>query len=364
MIEIDEEIVKNAVLGGTLLGGGGGGSLKEGEKLGGLSLAVGIPTLISLDELQDDALLVTVSAVGAPAAKEQYLKPIHYVKAIQLIEEAGVKVDGLITCENGGLATLNGWFQSAVLEIPVVDAPCNGRAHPIGVMGSMGLHKSKSYISKQVAVGGDRDKDRYLEIYIAANIIEASRIIRQAAVIAGGLVGVARNPVTVKYARENTAVGGISQAIELGKIMREAKEKSPEYMIERAVEFLRGRKVMEGKIQNVKLKTIGGFDVGNVTVRNEKELYELTFWNEYMCLENKGQRIGTFPDLIATVDLETGVPLPTAEVREGQNVAILHVPRQELNLGAGMKDPEIFKQIEEVTNKQIIKYSFLEAGKC
>ena len=47
MIEIDEEIVKNAVLGGTLLGGGGGGSLKEGEKLGGLSLAVGIPALIS-----------------------------------------------------------------------------------------------------------------------------------------------------------------------------------------------------------------------------------------------------------------------------------------------------------------------------
>jgi len=58
------------------------------------------------------------------------------------------------------------------------------------------------------------------------------------------------------------------------------------------------------------------------------------------------------------VDLETGVPLSTAEVREGQNVAILHVPRQELNLGSGMKDPEIFKQIEEVIKKQIIKYSF------
>jgi DUF917 family protein len=140
--------------------------------------------------------------------------------------------------------------------------------------------------------------------------------------------------------------------------MREAKEKSPEYMIERAVEFLRGRKITKGKIQNVKLKTVGGFDVGNVTVRDEKELYELTFWNEYMCLENKGQRIGTFPDLIATIDLKTGLPLPTAEVREGQNVAILHIPRQELKLGSGMKDPEIFKQIEEIINKQIIKYSF------
>jgi len=358
MIEINKDIVKNAVLGGALLGGGGGGSLKEGEKLGELSLAVGIPTLISLDELQDDAILVTVSGVGAPAAKESYLKPIHYVKAIQFIEEAGVKIDGLITAENGGNATLNGWFQSAVLGIPVVDAPCNGRAQPTILMGSMGLHKCKGYVSRQAAVGGNPDKDRYLEIYVVTSIVEASRITRQASVRAGGSVGIARNPVTVKYARKNAAVGGISQAIELGKIMREAKEKGPEYMIERAVEFLRGRKVMEGKIQSVKLKTIGGFDVGNVTVRDEKELYELTFWNEYMCLEKEGQRIGTFPDLIATVNLETGVPLPTAEVREGQSVAILHVPRQELKLGAGMKDPEIFKQIEEVTNKQIIKYSF------
>jgi len=358
MIEIDEEMVKNAVLGGALLGGGGGGSLEEGEKLGELALAVGIPTIVSLDELQDDAIIVTVSAVGAPAAKEQFLKPIHYVKAIQLIEEAGVKVDGLITCENGGLATMNGWFQSAVLGIPVVDAPCNGRAHPTGLMGSMGLHKIKGYLAKQAAAGGDRDKGRYLELYIAANIIEASRMIRQAAVSAGGLVGVARNPITVKYARENAAVGGIRQAIELGKIMREAQKKSTKYMIEMVLEFLGGSKVTEGKIQNVKLKTVSGFDVGKITIKNKIEIYELTFWNEYMCLENRGQRIATFPDLIATINIKTGLPLPTAEVREGQSVAILHVPRQKLKLGAGMKDPEIFKQIEEVIKKQIIKYSF------
>ena len=90
----------------------------------------------------------------------------------------------------------------------------------------------------------------------------------------------------------------------------------------------------------------------------------MTFWNEYICLENKGQRIATFPNLIATINLKNGLPLPTAEAREGQNVAILYVPRQVLKLGAGMKDPEIFKQIEEATNKQIIKYSFLGVIKC
>lgn len=358
MIEINQEIVKNAVLGGALLGGGGGGSMEEGKKLGELSLTVGVPILISLDELHNDSILVTVSAVGAPAAKEQYLKPIHYVRAIQLLEKMGVKVNGLITCENGGLATLNGWFQSAILGITVVDAPCNGRAHPIGLMGSMGLHKIKGYISKQVAVGGDQTKDRYLEIYIATNIIEASKTVRQAAVSTGGLVGVARNPVSVKYARENAAVEGISQAIELGRIMYEAKGKGSKYMIEKVLEFLGGRIITEGNIQKVELKTIGGFDVGNIKIIDGKELYELTFWNEYMCVENKKQRIATFPDLIATIDLKNGLPLSTAEAREGQNVAILHIPKHKLKLGSGMKDSELYKQIEEAINKDIIKYSF------
>jgi uncharacterized protein len=358
MIKINEGIVKNAVLGGALLGGGGGGSIEDGEKLGKISLDVGLPVLIGLEELKDNSTLVTVSSVGAPAAKEQFLKPMHYVKAVQLIEETGVEVDGFITCENGGLATLNGWFQSAVMGIPVVDAPCNGRAHPIGLMGSIGLQNVEGYISKQAAVGGNQDIDKYLEVYVAADIHEASRIIRQTAVSAGGLVGVARNPITVKYARENAAIGGISQAIEVGRIMCEAKEKGYKYMIEKVLEFLGGNVITEGNIQKVELKTVGGFDVGIIKIINGKDLYKLTFWNEYMCLENKKKRIATFPDLIATVNLKNGLPLSTAEVREGQNVLILQIPREKLKLGAGMKDMELYKQVEEATNKEIIKYSF------
>ncbi len=358
MIKINEEIVKNAVLGGALLGGGGGGNIIDGEKLGELALAVGIPTLIDLDELPDDATLITVSAVGAPAAKEQYIKPIHYVKAIQLIQETGLKIDGLLTCENGGLATMNGWFQSAVLEIPVVDAPSNGRAHPTGLMGSMGLHKNQEYLSKQTAVGGDKDKGKYVEMYLAANIFEASRIVRQAAISAGGLVGVARNPITVNYARKNAAVGGIRQAITLGEIMHEANKINSEYMIDKILGFIGGKNIAKGKINRINLKTVGGFDVGIVEVYNEKESYELIFWNEYMCIEKQGQRIATFPDLIATIDLNTGIPLTTSNIKEGQHVAILHIPKQKLKLGAGMKDPEIFKPIEEATHKEIIKYSF------
>ena len=144
-----------------------------------LALDAGLPKLASLEELPEDAVLVTVSAVGAPAAAGQFCTPMHYVRAVELLKERGLRVDGLITSENGGLASVNGWFQSAVLGIPVVDAPCNGRAHPMGTMGSIGLHAKLDYVSRQAAAGGNPETGKYVELAVAGSIVEASRLIRQ-----------------------------------------------------------------------------------------------------------------------------------------------------------------------------------------
>ena len=353
-MKIDKEIVECARLGGALLGGGGGGSMAEGKILGEMAVEIGNPSLVEIGNLPDDATVLTVSAVGAPAAKEARTKPMDYVKAIEILKMNGVQVDGIITCENGGLATLNGWFQSAVLNIPVVDAPANGRAHPMGVMGSMGLHNVEGYVSKQAAVGGDPEKGRYFEIYASGPLDSVARIIRQTAVFAGGLVGVARNPITVAYAKENAAVGAITQAIELGRRMSQAT--SGKNMVESILEYLGASVIGEGLVDEVRLETAGGFDVGSVTITTGKERCELTFWNEYMCAEREGHRLATFPDLIATVDLEARLPATTAEIKKGQHMAVLHVPKEALNLGAGMKDPNLLEEVESITGKDMIKY--------
>lgn len=358
MMRLTEEAVRSAVLGGALLGGGGGGSPEAGERLGTLALEVGVPSLVALDELPDDAILVTVSAVGAPAAAGQLTKPMHYVRAVQLLLQAGVKVDGLVTSENGGLATINGWFQSAALGIPVVDAPCNGRAHPIGLMGSIGLHQLPGYLSRQAAAGGNPDTGRYLEVVVAANLAEAARLIRQAAVSAGGLAAVARNPVAADYARKHAAVGAIQQAMELGRTMREALDQGPQQMVDRACALLGGRVLTRGTVQGVQLQTAGGFDVGKVVVGSGRQVHELTFWNEYMTVESEGERLATFPDLIATVESGTGAVVTTAAIRRDQEVTVLHAPRERLILGAGMKDPALYEQAEKALSRPIVSYVF------
>lgn len=354
IVEISEKTIEYASLGGALLGGGGGGSMEEGKLMGKMAVKMGKPTIVDIDKLPHDATIVTVSAIGAPAAKRKYTEPMNYVKAIEMLRRDGVTVDGIITCENGGFATLNGWFQAAVLGIPIVDAPCNGRAHPMGVMGSMGLHTVDGYISKQAAIGGNPREERYLEVYVSGSLDNASTIIRQAAVLSGGMVAVARNPVNAGYVRKNAAVGGITQAIELGKIMSEVASKHD--MIEVILTYIKGKKIGEGTIKEVRLETAGGFDIGSVAVKTEEGEYELTFWNEYMYIEKEGQRIATFPDLIATISLDTGLPMTTAEVKKGQRVAILHVLKENLKLGSSMNDPQLFKRCEKIIGKEITTY--------
>ncbi len=354
MMRVDKELAQAAAYGGAVLGGGGGGAIEEGLRLGRLALEVGRPRLVTLDEMEDQAVLVTVSAVGAPAAADQYLEPMHYVQALQLLmAHLDEPVAGIITNENGGLATLNGWFQSAVTGLPVVDAPCNGRAHPTGLMGAMGLNSVADYVSRQAAVGGNPEPGRHVRLYVEGSLASASRLVRQSSVEAGGLVAVARNPATVAYVRDNAAPGALQQAIEVGRALLGAA--GPREAAEAVCRVLDGELVCQAKVTGLTLHTEGGFDVGQVDLEGG---YELTFWNEYMTLEQHGQRLATFPDLIATLSVAEPRPLSSAEVREGQEVLVVRVPRQHLRLGGGMRQPELFRVAEQAVGKELIHHVF------
>ncbi|HII61897.1 DUF917 domain-containing protein [Pyrococcus horikoshii] len=351
-MRVDEKIAEAAVLGGAFLGGGGGGDIKLGLKHAKLAVEIGEVEIVGVDKIRE-GFIATVSMVGAPAAKEKYLLPSHAIKSMELfMDVAKVPLSGIISSENGGYSTVNGWIQSAILGIPVVDAPADGRAHPTGVMGALGLHKLPKYVSIQTAVGGSRE--RYVEVIVKGSLERAAKLVREAAVQAGGLVAVTRNPVTPDYVKENAAVGAISQAIEIGKVILDHKNEV-DAMLEKIFKVIGGGRVVDnGVIEKVKLETKGGFDIGRVIIKG-KETYEITFWNEFMTLEDSsGKRYATFPDLIVLINQNTGLPMTSAEVKEGDKVVIATVPKDLLLLGSGVKDPEVLKQVEEVVGKKIL----------
>lgn len=356
-MEINEAAVEEAVLGGAILGGGGGGWVEEGRKLGRIALKKGFKGILRIQDLPEDALLLTVSAVGAPSAGSELLEPEDYVRAVErFIEKTRAKIDGLISSEIGALGVVNGWVQSAALEIPVVDAPCNGRAHPLALMGSMDLHRERNFISHQIAVGGGLKKANRVEDFFEGPLDVVSKNVREAAVRAGGIVAVARNPVPAGYVRKNGAPGAIEKAMRLGKIWLDNKPSGPKKIFRKICDFLGGDYVLRMRVKKISLKTEGGLDIGTVHLKTRTAWYELTFWNEYMTFEREGQRLATFPDLIMTFDFQTLMPLISAQLKEDHEVAVITVPAQQLVLGAGMRDEELLGHIEKAVGKDIVKY--------
>ena len=126
-------------------------------------------------------MIATLSAVGsAGKTSGSGLEEAHFRRAIELFQRfANRNVGGYISSEVGPRAVTYGWCESARTGVPIVDAPANGRAHPLFLMGSFGLHKQHGYTPATVAVGGQETSANYAEIAIRTSVVSAARIVRE-----------------------------------------------------------------------------------------------------------------------------------------------------------------------------------------
>src|ERR1700734_2822453 len=88
MRELDLNAVHAAVAGGSVLAAGGGGWVDHGMLVGTTAVQYGAPRLVTLDELDPDALLTTVSAIGAPAGIGWGIAPGDFGPPLGLLKEA------------------------------------------------------------------------------------------------------------------------------------------------------------------------------------------------------------------------------------------------------------------------------------
>ncbi len=352
MFRLTEQDAQSAVYGGQLLGGGGGGQLEDGLLVVRQALEAGEITVASWDELPGDGTLVTASLVGSPSGGAAGVTPRHCARVYDLFrEQVTAPVAALIANEAGGQSITNGWLTAAACGIPMVDSACNGRAHPTGVMGSMMLHRQKDYRTVQAASGGVGQK--YVELCTAGSIEATSQLVRQASALCGGFVTVLRNPVTVAYGAENCPGGVLTQCIRVGQALREHLD-DPEGTLHALEGLLGARLLLRGRTEGRTLTSKGGFDVGSVEVRDEGRALGLTFWNEFMTAELDGVRLATFPDLIALLDGETGLPVPSSRVENGKAVLAISVPRERLLLSRTMTDSDLLRPCEDAVGKTIL----------
>ena len=84
---------------------------------------------------------------------------------------------------------------------------------------------------------------------------------------------------------------------------------------------------------------------------------ELGFVNEYLTAESGGERLGTFPDVLATLSVQTGRIISIANLREGDEVAVLHVPKANVPLGDGVREPSVYPEVEAMLGKPLAQYA-------
>ncbi|MBU0513680.1 MAG: DUF917 family protein [Proteobacteria bacterium] len=343
-VRCDRDSLRALVYGGAIMGGGGGGLYREGLEAVDLALGLGKPAIVSLDELDPSSMVATVSAVGAPAAKQRHLDPLDFVRALELlIENTPDGLDGIISSEMGGRASANGLIQSAVLGLPLVDAPADGRAHPLGMMGGLGLHHRDGYVSVQAACGGDPDQGRRVEMLVRGDLRKCGALVRQASIQAGGVVAVARNPVSVSWLQSHGAVGALARTQAIGRKYLDALEKGRD-VAESLAKALGGEVIARASVNRLEIQTAGGLDIGNMRLSTG---HHLAIWNEYMTLELSGERFYSFPDLITSIDGTKGLPVNTCQLQQGMEITLIGASCHNLILGAGTQDDVLLTEVEE-----------------
>jgi hypothetical protein len=354
MRDLDLHAVHAAVAGGSVLAAGGGGWVDHGLLVGTTAVQYGTPRLATLEEIDPDALLATVSAIGAPAAVGWEMRPGDYVRALQLLIEAvGEPIVGTVTAQNGSSTTCNGWVASAVLGTLVIDAAGDGRAHPTGKMGSFGLAADPDYQTVQTVAGGNRAEDRYLEVVTRGSVRRTADVLRTASEQSGGFIAAARNPLPASFVSEHAAVGAISFALDLGEAILASCDRGAQAVIDATARHLGGAILATGPVRGKQLRTEHAFDIGALAVGE----LELGFVNEYMTAESGGQRLATFPDVLTTLSQATGRIVSIADIRDGDEVAVLHVPKANVPLGDGVKEPSVYPEVEAMLGKPLAEYA-------
>lgn len=354
MRELTAEDALDAVWGGSVLACGGGGWVDHGMMMGELATRIGRPVLCSADELDAADVVVTVTAIGAPASPNWEIRPLDYTRALQLVAgELDRPVAAVMTAQNGSSTTLNGWVQSAVLGVKVLDAAGDVRAHPTGKLGALGLTARDGYRTVQAVAGGNRELCGGLEVVVRGQVIATSDVLRDVCVRAGGFIAAARHPVEATYVRENAALGAISYALSLGSAMRHATA-TAEAVIAAVIAATNGRVVGRGRVRAVDpLRTSGGFDHGAFGVGG----CVLRFLNEYMTVDCDGERVATYPDVIATLSAESGRPVSIAEMTEDREVTVLAVDRSCLPLSSSTRDRFAVEEVERIMGTELVRYS-------
>ncbi len=318
-----EENIADIAIGAAVLGTGGGGNPYTGYLTGREAIRkYGPVKLCSLDEMDDDDLVIPTAGMGAPTVSNEKLpNGIDIINSLKTLEKyLGKEVKATMSIEVGGGNSTTPIQVAAELGIPLVDCDGMGRAYPEL---QMVTHSMYGISATPMTIADERGNILILET-ISNKWTEV--IGRSITIDMGGRGMIALYAATVGQLKEAAIIGSMTLAENIGRTVRLARQQE-ENPVEAVRKAVNGFTIFEGKIADVNRKTTTGFARGNLHISgfgqfNHQELV-INFQNEFLVASIDGKFVATTPDLISVLDLETGEPITTEVLRYGMRVAVL-----------------------------------------
>lgn len=325
--QIDIGDMKNIALGGAFLGTGGGGDPYIGRLMAEQAIAQNGPVkVLDVESLADDALIVPVAMMGAPTVMlEKLPRGDEAAAALEALQNyLGKRADAVFCIEAGGLNSTIPIAVSAAAKLPIIDGDGMGRAFPELQMVSMTMHG----IAACPMVMAD-EKGNSIVLNSVDNL-STEKFARVITVEMGGAGLIALYPMTGLEAKKSILRGSLSLINSIGEIIHseQGQNRNP---ADRLAKDLDGVRLFEGRVLDVDRRTEGGFARGSCKIAglgpDDGNEITLEFQNEFLIAKTgDGAPRALTPDLICLLDLETGQPITTEQIRYGFRVIVFGLP--------------------------------------
>jgi uncharacterized protein len=314
--------------GAAFLGTGGGGDPYIGRLLLEQALRKSpAARVLSVDELDDDALVVPIAGMGAPTViVEKIIGFGEGERALRALEKRlGRRATAIMSAEIGGLNALYPVAIAAHLGLPVVDADGMGRAFPELQMVSFNIFGLSSAPMAMADEHGD------VVLIESDDNLRVERLARPIIVPMGGLCMLALYPMSGRAVKQCAIRDTLSLALGIGRAIGNARTQQLDPFESllahlRTTEYYRHcRLLFDGKIVDLKRETLRGWAIGHAIIERfaDGQRLEVTFRNEYLRARSDGRTLAIVPDLISILDRETAEPITTEGLKYGQRVRVV-----------------------------------------
>jgi len=298
-------------LGAALLGSGGGGDVEYALLLAKKHKN---RTVVPLQYVEDDALILPIAWMGAPLVSLEKLPTgDEFLEIINAAEKHfGRPVDYILPAEIGGSNALAPF--SLEKDVPIIDGDTLGRAFPTVDSSScalFGIKPSPAFISGGTGVTRIESN----------NTADLEAICRKKTVEFGSNAALGVFAHTGALAKQGAIISGtLSYAKHLGVHMCTAKT------------------LANGTILDIDQTIEDGFLMGTFCVGNQDAVWTVHMQNEYLAVFQGKTPIAATPDIISCLEEESKKPIPSEKLRIGARVSIVTLPSPDIwKTKAGLK---------------------------